>query len=210
MVMPDPGVTAVQGSRYMGVAENTPDVLHLRRLPTMRSWLVCVVFELLALVILVGYIPFDAPLLLRIMIACYLACQGPWAAEREDCWITHNSVSVEVASPVFRAMGMPVRREVYNAPVCSVSVSSEVLRYAATGHQVLLSMENGHELPLTTTCTLEPRSEHSAVAALVGAWLDVPVEVPPPPPARAPGFAGWLEHVLATRFRTGPQKYHSS
>lgn len=49
-----------------------------------------------------------------------------------------------------------VRRCVYHAQVAEVSVQTEVLRYFGDGRSVVVSLDDGMEVPLTTMCTMEP------------------------------------------------------
>ena len=75
----------------------------------------------------------------------------------------------------FYSLPTEARAIVYNAPdACSVRVHEEPLRYATTGRQVIVDLEDGHEVLVTTFCTMDDPKSHRDVAQRIASFLDVP------------------------------------
>ena len=75
--------------------------------------------------------------------------------------------------PAAALIGRPARKLVYTAPVCSVRVDTERLRYFADGRQLVLELEDGRDVLLTDTCMIGSPSGHHRVARTICAFLGI-------------------------------------
>jgi len=95
--------------------------------------------------------------------------------EHQECVITKSQIACKRWSQLESLFQKKIPEKIYSTPVSSVSVITERIRYAGQGHQVLLDLEDGFELPLTMSCTTGPKHEHMEAAQIIAEFLNIEV-----------------------------------
>eukprot|EP00730_Choanoeca_flexa_P012977 TRINITY_DN4835_c0_g1_i1.p1 TRINITY_DN4835_c0_g1~~TRINITY_DN4835_c0_g1_i1.p1 ORF type:complete len:200 (+),score=17.32 TRINITY_DN4835_c0_g1_i1:183-782(+) len=171
--------------------------------PSNHGWIVVYGFWLAAAVMLYIY---PGSWMMNTAVAMgFLAVSFTLWPETQICIIGKEQV-VQVANtaPWGPIPARNLSRHVYSCGACGVRVRSEVLRYCDTGHQVVLDLEDGKEVAVTSYCTLHPSSHHHKVAKALHDKLDIaytPPDATMDSTPQAAGWQGWLEQLLERRFR---------
>jgi hypothetical protein len=69
--------------------------------------------------------------------------------EDQDVFITRESIVCQITGLLGKQ-----RRNVFTSPATDVRVHTEILRMFGKGHNVVITLENGCEVPLSTSCTM--------------------------------------------------------
>eukprot|EP00052_Salpingoeca_macrocollata_P007925 m.63234 g.63234 ORF g.63234 m.63234 type:complete len:188 (-) comp16345_c0_seq2:98-661(-) len=155
---------------YVDCLGISSELLHYRRNISMRSKIVFTVLVIAALCILP--LAESASWWLRaIMCICSISTAFSFVEPQRDCIVRKSGVTVEERTFMFSA----ARRMTYAGPASCVVVNTEPLRYMRPGRQVVIEMESGMQVQVTTTCTMDPLRQHVQVAEEISHFLDVPV-----------------------------------
>eukprot|EP01147_Barroeca_monosierra_P009941 gene9941-2123_t len=163
------------------------DELLLSRSPTIRAQIVCfgkvflptsirllTTVDELALVsgLFVGIVLFSSYERWLILVATLGWVITIWP-ETQTCQITRSNIS-RTNTPLWSLSRS--HTFLYNASeACSVHVYEEAPKYGARGSQVVIDMEDGSEVLVTSYCYRAEPNHHLGIAQQIASFLDIPI-----------------------------------
>eukprot|EP00040_Diaphanoeca_grandis_P006022 m.35577 g.35577 ORF g.35577 m.35577 type:complete len:203 (+) comp17163_c0_seq1:96-704(+) len=159
---------------YVTIANQNDRELVVTREPSTRGYVIFWCWMIAAVYLLFSW-P-DHTLAGRAITACFFAWIGyTFLEEHQTCTIAKDRIVFKRWSILNRVFKSRIPEKIYTCPVSSVSVIMEKIKYVGQGHQVLLDLEDGHEVPITMSCTTGPKEEHMAAANTIAEFLKVHV-----------------------------------
>ncbi|KAJ8246454.1 hypothetical protein GJAV_G00267990 [Gymnothorax javanicus] len=160
---------------YMTVEKQTSSLLHLKRIPGIRSWSLLVGISSIGLA--AAYYSADSVLwkLFYVTGCFFVAMQN--MEEWEDAIFDKSRSLIELKTfslyaKILTLWGNGQEKMVLDMRnVRDVCVEEEKVRYLGKGYLVVLRMDTGFSHPLTQNATLGGRSDADSVAALLKRFL---------------------------------------
>eukprot|EP00045_Choanoeca_perplexa_P019659 m.3295 g.3295 ORF g.3295 m.3295 type:complete len:186 (-) comp4933_c0_seq2:815-1372(-) len=123
--------------------------------------------------------------------------------EIQTCVATSQNVSITATTAPWLFPERAISKHVYTCQPLGVRVRGEILRYCGVGHQVVIEMEDGKDVFVTSYCTLHAKSCHHQVAQALSQRLELDYKPEPTveQATRPETWQAWLEHMLETKFR---------
>ncbi|KAL2077915.1 hypothetical protein ACEWY4_025600 [Coilia grayii] len=160
---------------YMVVQTHTPDLLHLRRSPGIRSWSLLIGISSVGLA--AAYYSSDSLWWKTFyMTGClFVALQN--MEEWEEAVFDKARNMIELKTFSLYAMVLTMMRRGHDRVVLDMqhlrdlSIRQETVRYLGKGYVLILHLETGFSYPLTQNAILSAQSDVEAVAALLRRFL---------------------------------------
>ncbi|XP_066560977.1 cytochrome b-245 chaperone 1 homolog [Amia ocellicauda] len=167
---------------YMTVELHTPSLLHLKRLPGIRSWSLLVGIASVGLA--AAYYSSDSWLwkLFYVTGCCFVAIQN--LEDWEEAIFDKSKGQVLLKSFNLYTKILTLWRKGHEQVVAElrhiqdVSVEEEKVRYLGKGYLVVLRFATGFSHPLTQSATLGGRSDADVVAGLLKRFLGLDKQRP--------------------------------
>ncbi|MCJ8738692.1 hypothetical protein PDJAM_G00038620 [Pangasius djambal] len=162
---------------YMVIEKHTPDLLHLKRSPGIRSWSLFVGIASVGLA--AAYYSSDSVLwkLFYITGCIFVALQN--MEEWEEVTFDKKNGVIELKTFSLYAVILTLWKKGQEKVLLDlqhlrdISVHEEKVRYLGTGYVLVLRMATGFSHPLTQNATLSGRSDVEALSTLLKRFLEL-------------------------------------
>ncbi|MCI4384450.1 hypothetical protein PGIGA_G00038750 [Pangasianodon gigas] len=162
---------------YMVIEKHTPDLLHLKRSPGIRSWSLFV--GIVSVGLAAAYYSSDSVLwkLFYITGCIFVALQN--MEEWEEVTFDKKNGVIELKTFSLYAMILTLWKKGQEKVLLDlrhlrdISVQEEKVRYLGTGYVLVLRMATGFSHPLTQSATLSGRSDVEALSTLLKRFLEL-------------------------------------
>lgn len=160
---------------YMRVEQQTPNLLHLKRSPGMRSWSLLVGIASIGLA--AAYYSSDSILwkLFYVTGCLFVAVQN--MEDWEEAVFNKSTNQIELKTCSLYTLVLTLWRKGHERVMLNlghlrdVCVQEEKVRYLGKGYMVVLRQATGFSYPLTRSAMLGSRSDVEAIAALLIRFL---------------------------------------